>query len=653
MRLKNSFYRSFFSSDWNVYSVAVFALLAIAIGFLYSPIFNANFQGDDFGIIKYMYFNFQSFLTIEGMRIWLASLPYLPFLPYFRPVLQLFYIVDYTAWGLSPLGYHITNLTLHLLTSFLIFVLAWQLTRERLSAAIAGLLFAIMPIHVEAVSWFAAHADGFGTLWYLVAIVFFILFRRQARTVFLVISIVATMLSLLVKEVAVTVPVMLTVFDFLYSRDAFRKLRWKILVPHALLWIIVAVYLAVRTIVNGGLEASLTAPLLQWDYLSQLFVLGMTDPIFTDMSSEIRWALIGVGVLGLWFFRERRTVWFGLTWSVVTVLPSLLSVNATLFDRYLYLPSVGLALSLANACTSESNRSTFFARVLAPIGLVLVLFIYGAGLYSRNGEWARAAQITETVTAQMQSLHPTLPADARLVFVNVPVLVGGRQMQAFGNNLPSAMQLLYRNPRLSVLKSNGFPIIQERLDKTFFFEYDRRKLTERVDLVRALGQRNQCMAVSQPAIEWSFANDAQGWEAWRDLSDFQNRDGWLVMRAVGNDPYFASPEIAISTMEIGDIEIAMRVRADDPALTAQIYWLASSQQDFSPDLQVSVPVRADGELHTYRVDIAQKGQLLEGDKIVRLRIDPTDAPADIAVKTITIYTHCDTLVNPQCSCGNK
>lgn len=137
MRLKNSFYGAFFSCDWKLYSVTLLTLLAIVIGFLYSPIFNANFQGDDFGIVKYMYFNFQSFLTVDGMRVWLASLPYLPFLPYFRPVLQLFYIVDYTAWGLSPLGYHITSLTLHLLTSFLVFVLAWQLTRERLAAAIS------------------------------------------------------------------------------------------------------------------------------------------------------------------------------------------------------------------------------------------------------------------------------------------------------------------------------------------------------------------------------------------------------------------------------------------------------------------------------------------------------------------------------------
>ncbi len=632
------------------FQALVFGMLAVIIGVLYSPIITANFQGDDFGIVKYLYFNFQLMLTPEGMRVWLASLPYLPFLPYFRPALQLFYIVDYTAWGLSPIGYHITNLTLHLLTSFLVFILMWQLIRERLAAAIAGLLFAIMPIHVEAVSWFAAHADGFGTLWYLIAMVFFVLFRRRARWLYLTISIIAMLFSLLVKEVAVTVPLMFAVFDFLYSRDIFRRWGWRAFAPHALALIVVGGYLAARTVYLGSLESSLTAPLLQWDYFSQLFVLGMVDPFFTDMTGELRWALVGIGLLVMWFFRGQRTVWFGAIWSVVTVFPSLLSVNATLFDRYLYLPSIGIALVLGTILAFSSNRVSLPLRTVPFIALGIVLFVYSTGLYSRNAEWARAAQITQVVTEQMQSAHPTLPSDARLVFVNVPVLVGGRQMQAFGNNLPSAMQLLYKNPRLDVRGAGGFPIGLGHLDRTYFFEYNRRKLTERADLVRALEQRNRCLTINQPALVWNFARDTQGWKAWHDLENLQNRDDLLTMQASGNDPYLASPEIAVPTMEIGNIEITMRVRGDPPKMTGQVYWLASSQQDFSPDLQVSFPVQADDELHTYRVDIANTGQLLIGDKIMRLRLDPTDVPADVALQAVMIYTHCDTL-NSQCSCG--
>ena len=112
-----------------------------------------------------------------------------------------------------------------------------------------------------------------------------------------------------------------------------------------------------------------------------------------------------------------------------------------------------------------------------------------------------------------------------------------------------------------------------------------------------------------------------------------------------------SPAMDIPAIAIGDIEITMRVNAAQPTFQGQVYWLASGQQDFSPALKRSFTGQADGEFHTYRVDIAQSDMLLLGDHITRLRLDPVDAPAEIAIKSIQVDVHCASAGTGPCVCG--
>ena len=65
--------------------------------------------------------------------------------------------------------------------------------------------------------------------------------------------------------------------------------------------------------------------------------------------------------------------------------------------------------------------------------------------------------------------------------------------------------MFYQNPDLLVFKFGRFPIWLSELDKTYFFEVDHRKVTERADLVRALEQRRQCQSVSYSTIRWDFS----------------------------------------------------------------------------------------------------------------------------------------------------
>lgn len=60
--------------------------------------------------------------------------------------------VDYHLFQLEPLGYHVTNLILHLGNTTLVFVLIFLFGRNLTTAFITAILFGVHPMHVEPVA---------------------------------------------------------------------------------------------------------------------------------------------------------------------------------------------------------------------------------------------------------------------------------------------------------------------------------------------------------------------------------------------------------------------------------------------------------------------------------------------------------------------
>ena len=234
-----------------------------------------------------------------------------------RPVTTALYGIQWAVWGENPAMFHITNVLLHgVVTALVVLVLA-ELAPLAL-AFVAGLLFAVHPVHVEAVANVVGLAEIFSSAVYLGAC---LIFLRAGERITLLPGTAITLLfvlAFLAKESAIT---LLGVFFLLDgARDnvgvkealSYVRRRWAIYVS---LTAAAALILTARFVVLGSLASPLPplgARLLQ-EEVPRIWTVASTWPHYfrllffpLDLSADYAPAVIplalgwtGSGILGL------------------------------------------------------------------------------------------------------------------------------------------------------------------------------------------------------------------------------------------------------------------------------------------------------------------------------------------------------------------
>lgn len=128
------------------------------------------------------------------------------------------------------MGYHLTGILLHALNATTVFLIAQTLAPgEPWRAHFAGLLFALLPVHSENLASInGSLTEGAPTWFYLSAFLCFVLFRRTNLTRYLAMSATAFTASLLSKETAVTLPVMLVCYDFFRTEEDMGRMNYAV-----------------------------------------------------------------------------------------------------------------------------------------------------------------------------------------------------------------------------------------------------------------------------------------------------------------------------------------------------------------------------------------------------------------------------------------
>jgi protein O-mannosyl-transferase len=144
------------------------------------------------------------------------------FKAYFKdelPVTLFTLAVDYKLWGLNPGPYHIENIIFHLINILLVFILIRKITGIDQVAFITAILFAVHPLRTESVVWIAERKDMLFGLFYISSVIFYVNYIKSGYKLrFIAFSLIFAILSILAKFSAVSLPFILFLTDYFYSR---------------------------------------------------------------------------------------------------------------------------------------------------------------------------------------------------------------------------------------------------------------------------------------------------------------------------------------------------------------------------------------------------------------------------------------------------
>jgi tetratricopeptide (TPR) repeat protein len=196
-------------------------------------------------------------------------------LGHYIPVTWMTLGLDYSIWGMDPLGYHLTNILWHTANAVVFYFLALALfrraipessaeTRARipLAACFAALLFALHPLRVESVAWVTERRDVVSGLFYLLAILAYVRGfeppERPIRRWNYWACLACFALAALSKEITITLPVVLLILDVYPLRRLGGALGWRMGAPVRRIWLEKLPFLAIS--VAGAMRALYAAP---------------------------------------------------------------------------------------------------------------------------------------------------------------------------------------------------------------------------------------------------------------------------------------------------------------------------------------------------------------------------------------------------------
>ncbi len=374
------FHRKLFASNLWVYG----SLFLVGMAF-FSPSLNIYFLSDN---IRHLLSASQEIFHVQGR--------------YYRPVSVAALWLDWQLWGARPMGYHATNLLLHLANTLLVFNLGRRLISSRWVALAGALVFLFLPIHGISIFWISGRTDLMVTFFYLSSLLLFMEWTARRKRIHRVLSLFSFGLALFSKEMAVTLPAVLFAYAWLDTREGKPSLK-KAAVLTASYWIVLMVFLIFRLVSVGVLaltnpEHSSNHPLI-WAknlifYLGLLLVPGYQKEVAEFLLARPILLWVGVGsvfallvVFTPKFFRDSTLLFFGLF-----LLLSLLPVLRLVMRWYLYLPSVGFSLFLVLGIWRllEGRGLKRYLIIMA-----MILGVYAGFLRQEQGRWQAAGELAK------------------------------------------------------------------------------------------------------------------------------------------------------------------------------------------------------------------------------------------------------------------
>ncbi|MDD5435651.1 MAG: tetratricopeptide repeat protein [Nitrospira sp.] len=512
------------------------------------------------------------------------------FATHYRPLLVASYSVNYAVGGLNPVGYHIVNLLFHIGSALLVFLIlqAILVSSEKLEeqkaegrrlkaegskmdlisksiqhSAFTGhyfiplassLIFAVHPFNSEVVNYITARSSVMCSFFYLLAFYCWIKYRSQqteARSqeqevrksliyyvlpityCFYLLSLLAFVLAILTKEIAITLPVMLFIYDLYFVREVGVRL----LITHSssrpsafslqssvfslirdylpFTGLVAIPYLVFRSSVLRwliGMETSviysnlLIQPIVLLRYLQLMFFpAGLTIDHIVTKPSAINDSAFILSVIAILFIllagyhlfkkgREWKLLSFFILWFFITLLPTtLVPLNAILQENRGYLAGIVFPVFAGVLLMKLPMR-------LAIAFLVIIISLYSAGTIRANAFWKNDF----TLWSRAAGISPSSPrAHDNMGLAYMGMGDYNHAIQEFENtlNLNPQYYLAYYNAGVAYQLQKRFDLARSSYEKCLEIKPDFFRVYYNLGIVyKKTGEIDKAISVYEKAV---------------------------------------------------------------------------------------------------------------------------------------------------------
>jgi tetratricopeptide (TPR) repeat protein len=349
----------------------------------------------------------------------------------YRPLSVAMFAVEYSIAPGNPVIGHLINILLYAATACLLLLVLLKLLKNynQLLPFAITLLFIAHPLHTEVVANIKSRDELLCFFFCMLSIWYLLLYIDKQKTMALAGCIVSFFMALISKENALTFVAVAPLFVFFFTNVA-NKQVWQV----AGIYLLVAVgYLALRIAILGGATNFTEIQLINNSLVgagdnvamrlaTSIYIMGkylwlllFPHPLSFDYSfntfplvsfGDVRTLFVLIVIAALIFyviknFIKRNPIAFGILFFAATI--SLVSnvlflIEATLGERFAYMPSLGycitlpfvLALFIKTTMQPQSYQSVqqmFSQNKNIALTLVVILCLFSVKTVSRNFDW--------------------------------------------------------------------------------------------------------------------------------------------------------------------------------------------------------------------------------------------------------------------------
>lgn len=638
-------------------------LVIIALVILYRKTIGNYFIADDCLILQDVKKGFYNSVLVMPKVAWRFRTV--------RPMAFLTWFLDYKIFSIHPLGWYLTNLFLHAISMIIVILLTRKITDDMLIAIIVGAFFALSPLHHEVINWIAARADLLCGLFYLIAVLTYLTYRKKHDTLFLCISLLAFTLALLSKESAVSLPLIIVACELLLSKDIKSGLKKN---AHVFLYYgaVLGLYLVMRFFVYGTISTGASLG-------------GASKILLENIPEYIKGAFLGVFVPMFWPIN-----WFSVDYFRLSIVHYISFLNALLICLLIIFnikkftrDRVMLFLVLFIICGEavflnnwEIGKSLHASRYYYGISFAIYLFIVYLGLVRNrtlsekrlntlaliiifccniifvsvnNLAWEHAGKIPLKVIQETKNMYPEFKTtQGVLYYYGLPKYFAGIVVYSWEPEvITEQLSHFYKFvPRSMVIRHSGIMLDLNKLDyeKDIVFQWNEKqeKLSDvTLELKEALVQRKSGFTRFNKIL--SGISDIGSWERNEQVIEIETGKHFKV---AGKDGFFFSNVSDIPARELPFLTFRIKVTPQSKkyysgAYSGKLYWRTDKYKEFSEERFVEFWLSPEEDYKTYYIYFISPEEVLGKENIIQLKFMPAYFPSDIYFEFIKMGSGAD------------